>query len=288
MLGYLDLLDRNDVAVRFHGGLPQRAVTGIQGLPGFGLPGARLVVVPRPTAHGAINRSRFMQEKVATIEGWVQGATQEATQSEFDVLMRAVYDCLDTPRELRWQRGTTGTQLFALVRMSEGDISTSVETAKLMRYQVNLRLDDPRAYSQTQSVATSATLGAVGGGMNFPSTFPLTLTPGAAGSVFVNVGGIVSTPATFRIYGDITNPSITLLPSGPSINLTGTIGPAEYVDVDVFNREVRDVNGAVVNYLVNWATTSWFELPESSSVQLTAASAGGGAYMTVTYRDAYA
>lgn len=290
MIGYLDLLDENGSAVRLHGsGVTDRAVTALAGFPGLDSAGAREAITPRPGAHGSINRTRYFNDQVLTIEGWVKGTTRDLATAQLDIIKAALTDCLDTQRKLQWQRGDTGAELYAYVRYGGAGMTVVPDAAeKLLRYQINLELPDPRAFTQTAVNQNSGTLGESTGGLLIPVTFPFTFALGSAGLATATGGGIVPTPAVFRIYGGVTNPTILLVATQQKIVLEGVVNAGDYIDVDTANHEVTSSFGESINSYVDWSQTEWFDMPPAGGqVRLIADTGDSTAYMTVTYSPAY-
>lgn len=291
MLGYLDLLDRDATPVRFHP-LETRSITNVIGLPGLGMAGAREVVTTRPSYHGTVTRSKWLKSKLLTIEGWVRGGTHEMVQAELDKLTGPLFDALDTDRLLLWRRGETGPELQATVRWSESDMQVTPDAAgRLLRYQANLHLDDPRGYSQTPELSTSGAVGDAGGGDSFADVFPDTFTAaGGATAAFQN-DGTVPTPPILRLYANganLVNPQVKLEPNGPSIVIVGTIGAGDFLELDVARRKVLLGGTLERPYLVDFSDSRWFELPRGGgTVRMLAQSSAATAYMTVEYRHAF-
>lgn len=290
MIGYLEILDENGNAVRLHGsGTTDRAVTGLAGLPGMDSAGGRAAITVRPGNHGSINRTRFFKDQILTIEGYVKGTTRDLVNAQRDILVAAIMDCLDTPRLLRWQRGDTGAELQTYVKWDDGGLTVVPEAGEhLLRYQAHFHLPDPRAFTQSAVNQDSGTLGASTGGLLIPIEFPFTFNLGSAGLATATGGGLVPTPATFRIHGAVTNPTILLVATQQKIVLTGTVNAGDYIDVDTDAHEVTSSFGEPVNSYVDWAETEWFDMPPSGGqVRLIADSGDSTAYMTVTYSPAY-
>lgn len=290
MISYLDMQDADGDAVRFHQEAG-RAVTNVPGLPGvLGAAGPRDSVTNRPSGHGAITRSRWQKPGLVSLEGYVIGSTPDLALSEYDALMVPLYDSIDTPRLLTWQRGTAGTgvELQALARLVD-DVSVSQDAGgRVLRYQAHLRLDDPRGYTQALVTATGGTL-ALGGGATFARTIPVTFDPSAGGTVAVNNTGTRPTPPVLRVYGYCTSPQIVLIDADARIALTGAVAPGDYLEIDVQARTVRLNGTSPAQGMVNSADTTWFDLPRgTSTIQLLAGANDAVARCDVLYRPAYA
>lgn len=289
--GYLDLERADGERILFHGTAVRR-LTDVPGLPGFGLVGARQQLRRRPAYHGSINRSRWMKERVITLEGFVVGDTPAQAQAELGQITAALYDALDSDRLLRWRLAAGAPELQTNVRLAGDDTPTTVvPPGKVIRYQAHLIADDPRGYSQTATVATSGPMGNTGGGFTFPLVWPLTFADGDAGVAgFDTSSGTLPTPATLSLNAgtaDLVAPTVQL-DTDRKIALSGTIGAGDSVTFDTGERTLRIGGGLVHQDLLDFAATRWFDLPRGVGVlRMLAASAAADAYMTVTYRPAY-
>lgn len=291
MVTYLDLQDATGTPIRFHGsGAPNRGLTGAQGLPAvFGFAGARDSSYNKPSYHGSVTRSRWQKPALLTLEGFVRGTTPDAAIAELDALKIPLLDALDTGRLLTYQRGTdgTGVQLQAVARLTD-DLDVKDEAGgRVLRYQAHLRLDDPRAYTQTLTTAVGAPLGS-GGGATLPRTLPVTFLPGANGTVAVTNTGTRPSPPVFRIYGLATSAQIVHVDSGARIVITGTIASGNYLEVDVAARTLKLNGTSPAQGMLDSASTTWFELPRgSSTIRLIAATNDAITRVDVLYRGAY-
>lgn len=291
MISYLDIQNASGSAVRFHA-TASRKLTNAEGLPGvLGFQGARDATYSRPSYHGNVTRSRWQQAGLVSLEGFIYASSPDAALAEYDTLAAPLYDALDTPRLMLWQRGTdgTGVQLQAYVRLTGDEVSVAQEAAgKLLRYQAHLRLDDPRGYSQTLTTATGGTVASSGGGFTFARTLPATFNPGTGGTVAVNNTGTRPTPPILRVYGYLVNPRILLIGTTKQIALVGVVGAGDYLEIDVANRTVKLNGVSPAQGYVDASTTSWFELPRgASTLQLLAGANDTISRADVLYRAAY-
>lgn len=292
MLASLTITDRDSAEVFLHGdGLGKRALTKAVGLQG--IPPVRQTVRPWPTRHGSIDESHLTDGSLVVLEGLVKStAGLEDMYAEFRAIAKPLLETLDNaPAILRWTEGDTGLQLQKTVKLA-GDVQPELGPGRvpLLRYQAQLRAEDPRAYSQAQSVITGAALSAAAGGLTIPFLIPFTFNESSGGEATVTNNGNRPTPPVFRIYGQVTSPSILLVGSSPTkqIAFTGSVGAGDYLEVDVANRTVL-LNGTTnrIN-LLNFASTTWYELPVgTSTIQLQGTNFDGTARVDVYKRDAY-
>lgn len=267
-----------------------RLLKSISGLQGVATP--REIVRDRPSQHGQIIETAYFGEKTVAIEGALVGVDEAAIWTEFDALNAALWDAIDTPRTLKWTRSAAGLQLQSAVQLAglyDAPIRAD-DAGVILPYQVILRREDPRAYSQTQTTTTGAAITTAGGGLTFPAEFPWLFTPSGAGESSPNNGGNVPTPAIFRIYGYVTAPQIIDTGSTRKMTLSGEIGVGDYLEIDVRERTAK-LNGLIDREnLVDFANTDWLtgEFEGAKTFRLIASTFDGSARLDVLHRNAYA
>ena len=139
-------------AVTLHGnGQTNRNLARIQGL--VGPPAPRDVTRPRSQTDGIIDDTKFLSERIITLEGEIWNSTGGAAISDLSTVSEAFTSSLLSPAKLTvtYENGTTR---FCYVKLS-GSVDVSVEGAsRLVQYQVQLRAADPRWYSTTLNTVT--------------------------------------------------------------------------------------------------------------------------------------
>lgn len=286
MLEYVTLEDATGTRVSLHDGAGLARLAKADGL--VGLTPVREVVRARSGGHGSVNRSRWLSDRLIVLEGEVWGGSQAAAFTELDRIQAAFADAVDTPRLLRYRRGW-GAGVDLQTEVQAVDLkATLAGGGRFLKYQAQLRASDPRAYGQAEQVVASAPFGDTGGGFTFAATFPATFEPGSSGQAHYTNAGTTDTPPVFRLYGELENPRVQLDSTGETLALTATVGPDDFVELDVAERTVK-LNG--VTPRLDWrdfTTSDWFELPRASgTVRLLADDGSADAYMTVTFRPAY-
>jgi hypothetical protein len=296
MLTSLSIADATtgvDVAVLHE--TTKRAVVTATGLYGIGsLRDSKRV---RPQAHGGINETRYSDGKLVTLEAEVFSNVSLAdAYTEWRLLSGAMVDTLDvTPALIKWSE-PSGLNLQRLVKLDSLEDPKLEENAAILRYQVSFFAEDYRAYSQTRTTVTSASLSTLSGGMVIPFTFPFVFAPSGGATAAVTNAGNRPTPPTFRIYGGVTNPQIVLV-GGARLALNGTIAAGDYLEVGTDSRGTRYVKlftaGSTVGVnrlnFYDGAASTWFDLPVgASSLQMVAGSFDASAHFDVLYRGAYA
>ena len=286
MLDSVTINDANGNAVALHE-TSTRSLVRADGL--VGIPGVRDSVRPWPNAHGSIDETRWMTDRLISLEGEVWGATYEEVFDEFGLLNKAFLDTLTNDGTLlKWTRGGAGTALQAEVKLA-GPVQTSLaEGARLLRYQAQLRARDPRAYSQTQTTATGTVLSAAGGGLIFADPFPWVFGGSGGGLASISNTGDIPTPPVLRVYGAISAPIIRNVTTGESIVLTGSVSAGDYLEIDVEARTVKLNGGTSRLNLLDYQATTWFELPVgASTLRLLGSSFDASARLDVLYRPAF-
>ena len=139
-------------AVTLHGnGQTNRNLARIQGL--VGPPAPRDVTRPRSQTDGIIDDTKFLSERIITLEGEIWNSTGAAAISDLSTVSEAFTSSVLSPAQLTvtYENGTTR---FCYVKLS-GSVDVSVEGAsRLVQYQVQLRAADPRWYSTTLNTVT--------------------------------------------------------------------------------------------------------------------------------------
>jgi hypothetical protein len=148
---------------------------------------------------------------------------------------------------------------------------------------VELFATDPLKYSDAATTIT-VTVSASPGGFVWPLTWPLVWAGSHSSSVVVTNSGNAPTSPLVRLWGPLTNPSITNVTTGRTVSLTLTIVTGDYVDIDFAARTVL-LNGTANRYpdlnLAQW----WTLAPGNSSIALTADLGAGSA--DIVYRSAW-
>ena len=262
-----------------------RGVSMVDGLIGMEV---REKIRPRPGRHGIINTSRYRDAPPVTITGHLQGADPDVAFTHYNTVARALAAAVNTDRKLRWSGGSVLGLVETRVRLVS--IKPPLEVGpNLIRYQLVLRPADPRSYAQVETVVDGGLLGASGGGLTFPFTFPIAFTPAGGSAATFTVGGTDATPPVFRIYGYVTSPRLRLVSTGEELVINGAVDAGRYLEVDVDAREVRLDDGTLRNNLFDFEQSSWFDLPPGpQSVQLLATNFDASAHVQVRFAAAYA
>ncbi|HEY4429228.1 MAG TPA: hypothetical protein VGN08_13580 [Solirubrobacteraceae bacterium] len=144
------------IAVHENVANPKRLLISVKGLVGVGaLRAAKRV---RPTAHGAINQTKYEDGRVITLEGEVMGATPAEAYSELSAMITPWVQTVDVGAALMKWEEPGGRKLQRLVKL-DGEVEPIINgIAPRLVYQAPFFAEDPRAYSQTQTTAKGSGL----------------------------------------------------------------------------------------------------------------------------------
>lgn len=284
MLDYLSIDDKSAAAVTLHE-TATRAVSRVEGL--IGIPAVRSVVTARSDAHGSNNRTRFMDSRLITIDGEVSGATHAAAYAEFDTICQAFEQSLEAPALLKYQRAGGGLQLQQLVKL-DGDIQPPLEEgAKLLKYQVELRAADPRAYSQTLTTVSTAACSGGAGGLSFPFQPPVLFVANTSGQASVTNAGKTGSSPLIRLYGYLSAPTLILQSTGERLAFRSDIPAGVVLTIDPFQKTIKEGTVNRRNMLDSKNSTFW-DLPSgTSTVRLLARDWDASGHAELDVRDAY-
>lgn len=154
------------------------------------------------------------------------------------------------------------------------------------RYQLHLLATDPALYGTTEHsvVLTPATFGF----FTIPFTIPFSLGGGVSGTTtVVNAGGVNSYPV-ITLAGPLTNPTVSNLTTGQTMQLTMTIGAGSSVVIDMMNKTI--VLDGTTNEISEMDPSSefWALAPGNNLLKLATSVSGEAGSATITWHDAYA
>lgn len=156
-------------------------------------------------------------------------------------------------------------------------------------FEIELRASDPRRYDDVSQTLETTDV-ATGGGMTFPLAFPIDFGDSfSGGTVTIDNTGDYEAPFTARINGPVTNPIVEDISGLGQITFDGlTVNSGDYVDIDVQDRTVVHSDGASRFQYVDFAATTWWKLPESTStIRLRGSSISDPASLQITFRPAH-
>lgn len=269
----------------------KRIAHSAQGLEALAAP--RQTIRNRPSAHGAIDTTRYSEGQTVVIDGECSGDTVEDAFTEWDRVKAALLATLPDGGTLKWRRGGTGQELQRTVKLASltDPVVDGVSTQLL--YQAQLHSPDPRAYSQTLQTVVGNPLTAGGAGLTFPLTFPFVFTESSGGEASVTNGGSRGTLPVIDLFGFATSPAVILVETGERVQLEGQISAGEFIRLDFATQQAL-LNGTVDrrNLLDNVAST-FFEIPAATAAQpsytlrMTAQNVTAEAHLEASWRAAY-
>lgn len=288
MISTLTLEDSNGVEMPFID-RPARRLQNAQGL--AGLTAIRQVLYNRPSRSGSVNRSRYLGDKLITLNGQLTGADPASTWAAFDDLSYVLAQAKATERVLRYTRAD-GLVLRMLVK-ADGPLDAPLQSSDagvVLPYQAQLRASDPNAYTDEQVVVDGQPLGGGGGGSTYPSTYPDKFLTSLGGVVAFDHQGTNDTWPIIRIYGDAVNPIVHLEgdPMSRQIVINGSIGIGDFLELDAGERTVMLDGTLSRSQLLDVANTTWFPLAARSSGTLKLTAQSGSGWLELLFRHAYA
>ena len=146
---------------------------------------------------------------------------------------------------------------------------------------------DPRIYDATPwRVVTALPSGS--GGLSFPATSPLYFEASSeTGDVEAENEGTFPVAPVIRIDGPVTNPSVTHLEKGYTLDFTITLGASDYLLIDNESRSVL-LNGTSNRYSTLSSTSQWWDLdPGDNTIRFRSDANTEAAVMTAFYRSAW-
>lgn len=251
----------------------------------------RAARVSRPQQHGSYADNGYEDGLLGAIKGKILASTLAGRAALEDALLKCLRSTLgeDGTATLSWTEpgSSTPRQIRGLQLVER--VQLVAEVGSIMAFAFQLAAERSTAEAQTESTTSSDALSGTGGGLSFPATFPWTFTGSAGGQASVTNNGTATAYPLLRIYGNITTPTITHLGSGKQLTFSGSVGPGDFLEIDLFERTVK-LNGTTTRLnLLNIASSRWFGLPPGANIlRLSGGTYDGSARLDVIMRDAYA
>ncbi|MBX5461645.1 MAG: hypothetical protein IRZ28_11215 [Steroidobacteraceae bacterium] len=270
--------------------LMQPAYLRITGTQGFRDVISRRVSRPATGRDGAIDATRFRDERLMTITGLVLDAVTNdpaVVWATWGQVQAAFAGAVDTDRLLQWTAG--GVALQAHVRLDE--LSAPVEVGpNVLRWQAQLRCPSGLAFSQQlESVVVVGSDAVGGGGMTMPFAFPVHFQPVSSTTVAVTNQGSMPAPVTLILRGLMRNPAVRC--GDRRIVLAGDIAPGDEMWIDTGRRTVLLNNQPTANRrsMLRAAQSRWFSLPPQVPTLLTleVEDFDSGTELEIQFRHAY-
>lgn len=226
-----------------------------------GVPAPRRVVRPLPGGSGEINETKDAASRQPVWNGTifpVAGSGVGRLWQQYDALLRVLWGMVSEPRLMKWTRDD-GVSLQTLVKLAEAvdPVLKTSDFGNRLEYQLVFDREDPRNYAQSSATSTGSALSDIGGGFGFNFGFNFGFGPaGQSGLSTAANAGTIETPATFTIYGQVSNPAIQQTSTGKLITLSGDVGPGATLVLDSQERTVM-LGGTDRGNMIDFAGTDW-------------------------------
>lgn len=250
-------------------------IISVQGMDGAPTSGG---VVQRAGDHGAYAPPAYYAGRPITVTVQATAPSQALRDVARAVLAQAV-----PVSDLATLRIDEPIPKQLLVRRS-GPLTETYPTLTDVVFTIGLMAPDPRKYSTLLQTVTVAQ-GSPAAGLAPPLTPPLTLPAGAPPmSATITNNGSFETRPSITISGPISGPAVVNQTTGQTVSFSGLVlASTDSLVVDLLNQRAT-LNG--VFRTADLASSWWVVQPGASTVQVTG-TAGAGAQMTVTWRDAW-
>jgi hypothetical protein len=270
-----------------------RSMVEVDGL--TGLVAIRGELFDRPEADGGVNPSaQYQSARVVSGIGEVWGASEAAVWTDWQSLAGTLEVAMNTDTLLQWREAGGSVTKRGYCRVI-GDLLPTLaadEQGPFLRYQIQLRLSDPRWYAETEQTDTVGSP-TVDGGMPLPVIFPIPFGEGSTGGALTATnGGNTKTWPTIEIQGPINGPVVENVTLGYALYFpTLVVGVGEVLTITT-NPSGRGAEVDSSNVLgdLDYQSSRWFWLAQgANSIRFYGISGGydSGTGMTVRWRDAY-
>lgn len=186
-----------------------------------------------------------------------------------------------------WQEASRSKQLF--LKVLYVNVTDNVKQGLIKQFTLLCKIKDPTIYSSETQIASteqadpSATGSAVHS-FTYPVVYGATLLDVQQDAI--NDGDLPVYPIGMTVYGPVTNPKITNVTTGEYIEFANTtLSSGANVLSIAYDKDSIAITLDGVNYLSKITNSStYFKLqPGANQIQLSGASVGSGAYLTVSY-----
>lgn len=256
----------------------------LEDITGFDSPNVRTNIEDLPEADGAIAGDSYYGARPVTMSGQIVSSSP-ANRNTVIVSLNRAARALRSDLTLKSQ--PTGLPAMQATARLE---NLRITGGYAKRFLISLTCPDHRYYSQTLTTVTG--LAGASPGVPWPIVWPADWGSGTISGVSVVASnqGNIATPPRIRVWGPCTNPTVTNVRVGMSMQVSPlTLVSGEYVDIDVSARTVTHSNGTNLYDKLVVPPSRWWEIePGGNTVQAIATSFSTGFELTLTYRDAWA
>jgi hypothetical protein len=249
-----------------------------------GLDSAPTRVTSRPSEgrDGGVVEADYRDIRTIAIEGRIFYATEDYLDT-----LKANFAPVGTAQPLYLK--APGVDQRVLFCKSTG-FKYDWETARrisIVEFQIQLLAGDGNLYSGDESVVVGTLPSGANPGRFYNRTYPLTY--GGVidnGALIVRNDGNKDAPALITLTGPVTNPRITHDNTGNRLELLMTVGPSDYLEIDLGRRSIM-LNGTANRRPYLTSSSRWFLLEPGNNQLRYSAAAATTSTMTVTFRHTW-
>ena len=250
-------------------------------LRGFDFPDIRVSVKERGNQSGARLNSQLYGRRVFVIEFTILGESASDYETKRRALEKALEYTGGTKRLKIYTR--SGLELYSDVIVTSVDLG--YEGGNVVFSEARIELTAPFPFIKSLDPVSLEINQFAGGGFAIPFAIPLPMATGQSTIATLTNNGNAYLFPIIKIYGEITNPTISDETNGQTFSITGTINDGHYVEIDTFLRTVT-LDGTT-NYK-QYVSGDWLKFPSGASdVKLQSASYGANAKAILTYNHSY-
>lgn len=273
--------------------------TGIllQSIEGLDSPNYRNTTFALPGRHGATVSSQFYGERLVKMTGKIEGRTPaeyEANRKALVAITAIQLDDFGSPVTTRVSMTTLGGAAYYFDAVFDKPVFNPSESPVDCNFLLTAIV--PNAFIYGDATISSGNVSrATGGGYVVPMIAPYISAGTIGGSTTVTNPGSETTYPTLdsngnggiRFVGPLTNPVLTNLTTGKTLELSYSLGAGNYIAVDM-NRQIILLNGS--SSLISRKTISsdwWGIAPGANTIKLDTSSNSDTGYVTLSFSPAY-
>lgn len=260
--------------------------TGVKNISGLESPSIRLNAYDNPGDHGQTVTNALYGQRQISMQGRVSGASTDEYRANRTALQQAI----------GLQHDANGYPIFHILKLNLNGSQYRLETVTQSfdmpdekptygRWKLDLigtkwALESEAVYSATVGLPQP-------GGLHFPTTYPITWTGSGGGNTTVTNAGTAAAFPVITIQGPVINPVLTNATTGERMALTLTLGAADTIVIDMFERTI--IQGGATNRMGALVTGSnfWALVPGENIIYYSA-DAYDISTSTLTWRSAFA
>lgn len=273
--------------------------TGIllQSIEGLDAPNYRNTTFALPGRHGATVSSQLYGERLVNMTGAIEGNSPAEYETYRKQLIQAVGIKLDdysSPVTTRISMTTLGGAAYFCDAVFDKPVFDPSDSPVACRFLLSAIVPDPFIYGDV-TVSSGNISRATGGGYVIPVIAPYISAGTIGGSVTVTNSGTETSFPTLdsngnggiRFTGPLTNPVLSNITTGKTLELNYTLGSGDYVVVDMY-RQIILLNGSSSLISKKSVSSDWWGLePGPNTIKLDTSSSSDTGYVAVAINPAY-